>query len=93
MNEVKSASHESLTPEECERLVLSPPPVAFSPDELREFLSVNRTVSAKHSMHSVNINGGTPPLPRHASIAWSRSEFDSKFKRCECSYLLRYKTV
>lgn len=83
MSQSKRGSHESLSPEECDRLVLSPPPVAFNPTKLREFLSVNRTVSAKHSLHSVDTEDGTPPPPRHASVAWSRSEFDSKFKKCK----------
>ncbi|VDL19369.1 unnamed protein product [Hymenolepis diminuta] len=83
MSQSKHGSHESLSPEECDRLVLSPPPVPLNPVKLREFLSVNRAVSAKHSLHSVHISEGTPPMPRHASVAWSRSEFDSKFKQYE----------
>ncbi|VDK37629.1 unnamed protein product [Taenia asiatica] len=76
-------SHDSLSPEECDRLVLSPPPVAFNPENLKEFLSVNRAISAKVSLHSVNTGDFTPPPPRHASVAWSRSEFDSKFRHYE----------
>lgn len=83
MSHSKHGSHESLSPEECDRLVLSPPPVPLNPVTLREFLTVNRAVSAKHSLHSIQISEGTPPLPRHASVAWSRSEFDSKFKQCK----------
>ncbi|VDD77567.1 unnamed protein product [Mesocestoides corti] len=83
MSQHKRGSHDSLSPEECERLVLSPPPVAFNPEKLKEFVSVNRALSAKRSLHSVNTNESTPVLPRHASIAWSHSEFDSKFKRYE----------
>ncbi|KAH9283968.1 CTD small phosphatase-like protein [Echinococcus granulosus] len=83
MSQSKHSSHDSLSPEECDRLVLSPPPAAFNPEKLKEFLSVNRTTSAKVSLHSVNTAEGTPPPPRHASVAWSRSEFDSKFKQYE----------
>nr|CDS31434.1 Carboxy terminal domain RNA polymerase II [Hymenolepis microstoma] len=83
MSQSKHGSHESLSPEECERLVLSPPPVPLNPVKLREFLSVNRAVSAKYSLHSVHTSEGSPPMPRHASVAWSRSEFDSKFKQYE----------
>ena len=88
MNSSNHDSHESLSPEECDRLVLSPPPVAFNPTKLRELLSVNRTVSAKHSLYSVDTEDSTPTPPRHASVAWSRSEFDTKFRQCECLYLI-----
>lgn len=80
MQQTPRRCSESLTPEECERLVLSPPAVPFDPSELGRFLSVHRAVSAKHSLHSVHSNE-LKPLPRHASIAWSQSEFDSKFKK------------
>lgn len=83
MSQSKHGSHDSLSPEECDRLVLSPPPVAFNPENLKEFLSVNRAISAKVSLHSVNTTEFTPPQPRHASVAWSRSEFDSKFRHCK----------
>ncbi|VDN96736.1 unnamed protein product [Rodentolepis nana] len=83
MSQSKHGSHESLSPEDCDRLVLSPPPVPLNPIKLREFLSVNRAVSAKYSLHSVQASEGSPPMPRHASVAWSRSEFDSKFKQYE----------
>ncbi|KAM7537948.1 hypothetical protein Aperf_G00000068514 [Anoplocephala perfoliata] len=83
MSHSKNGSHDSLSPEECDRLVLSPPPVAFNPVKLREFISDNRAVSAKYSLHSVHVSEGTPPMPRHASVAWSRSEYDSRFMQYE----------
>ncbi|VDM32887.1 unnamed protein product [Hydatigera taeniaeformis] len=83
MSQTEHSSHDSLSPEECDRLVLSPPPVAFDAAKLKEFLCVNRAISAKVSLHSVNIAEYSSPPPRHASVAWSRSEFDSKFRHYE----------